>query len=269
MITTRSNDEWHTLAGNPRDAGRALIDWVADISTMVRVVGSPDGVRELAYDVAEGSALWHLDRLSFALLARVAGGIPGTELTGTKVSRWFKARGDRDLVLRELSDELARLLYVLNIVSEVPGLTWAATSAQGLPYWHAERAFEALLTLLTGNEADGRRMRDMWSENQETTAWNLKMLAGEKRAASVLVAVAADGNTARVTLPGDGTLYEAGRVGGDSGLFWVTDEMGDVIGHAPAWLGVGRKLAEYYGLHETDAPVAVEYLADAQQQARA
>jgi hypothetical protein len=68
-----------------------------------------------------------------------------------------------------------------------------------------------------------------------------------------------------VTLPGDGTLYEAGRVSGDSDLFWVTDDTGDVIGHVvPAWPAVGRTLADYAGLHETDAPVVVEYEADKQ-----
>jgi hypothetical protein len=188
MITNRTYDVWRTLVSTPTDAGRALVDWVADVSTVVRHVGSPAGVRELADDVTEGTVLWHLDRLYVTLVTRVAaGGAPGSELTGQKLTDWYEARGDRGLMLRELSDELGRMLYVLNIVSETPGLTWAATSANGMPYWHAERAFQALLTLLTGNETDGARMRELWSENQEDTAWNLTVLAVEKREASVVV----------------------------------------------------------------------------------
>lgn len=92
MITNRSYDTWRTLAGNPRDAGRALIDWVADISTVVRHVGSPGGVRELADDVTEGTVLWHLDRLHIGLVTRVTGGAPSTELTGQKLTGWYEAR---------------------------------------------------------------------------------------------------------------------------------------------------------------------------------
>lgn len=73
---------------------------------------------------------------------------------------------------------------------------------------------------------------------------------------SVLVTVAADGDTAVVDLPG-GLTCQAGRVA-DSGLYWVADEVGTVVAHSPFWPEVGHILARAYG-YLTDIAVVVEY----------
>jgi hypothetical protein len=167
------------------------------------------------------------------------------------------ARAGADAKLRALADALADVLRAANVASGEPGLETVANSAVGTLYWHVEQAHRLVLTRVSGgNRADGDRLHELWSDNLEDTSWNVQVLANEKRAASVVVSVAADGDTATITLPG-GADCEAGRIAG-SGVFWVADEVGEVIARAPAWPGVGRALADHYEL-PSDTAVVVEY----------
>lgn len=262
MITSKDYDGWRELAdADPVAAVRALADYAGDLVTLVRVVAGVKGLTRLA-DGAPDGTLHHAERLYAGLVTRVTTGRGNTGATPDVLTRWTTdAVADRDKVLRTLADQFGQLLYVLNVVGDdLPGrdLAW---SEEGKPYWHAERAHTAVLTVLTGNAEDGRRLHDLWSDCQEDTAWNLKTLAEQKRAESVIVTVAADGNTAKVVLPG-GLDCDAGRVA-ETGLFWVADEVGDVIGHDPAWPGIGRKLADHYR-YPDNTVVLVEYAAQAQ-----
>lgn len=171
---------------------------------------------------------------------------------------WVELAKDRDAALRALADELGHLLYVMNIVSGGPAedLRQVAHSGEARPFWHVEQAHILLLTQLTGDPADGQRLHDLWSGTLEDTAWNQRILADQKRARRVLVTVAADGDTATIDLP-DGPRCHAGRVA-DSGLFWVADTLGTVIGHSSAWPGLGRVAANAYAVPH-DIAVVVEY----------
>jgi hypothetical protein len=261
-ITSKGYDEWKALAGDGLElagdavaAMRAVVDYTTDILTVVRTVATVTGVAtRVALAEGEGSVVWHTERAVAGMVPLVTGGTAESDVTPTMLGEWLNlAHRDRDRFLEVLADEFGWLLYVANMVSAHDSI-WSVTSdVEGRPYWHVQRAHIAVLTLLTGSEDDGERLHELWAGNQADTAHNRKVLAEEKRANSVIVTVAADGNTATVVLPG-GLDCEAGRVGDDSGLFWVADEMGDVIGHSPAWLGVGELLAKHYGY----PPEAVE-----------
>lgn len=269
MISNRSHDDWQRLAvgntfnasevGDPVAAARALTDWAADILSVLRAVSV---VIPALADSSEGSLFWHTERLHAGLATLVTGGVASTNLTPDLLAAWpLHAGAMRDAtVLRNLADEYGFLLYVLNMASGAKPLRSVAHSAQGLPYWHAEQAHIAVLTLLTGSAEDARAVHGYWSDNQEDTEWNLKVLAEDKRARSVVATVAADGDSAKFAMP-DGTELDGGRMGDPSGVFWGADEMGDVVAHGSTWGEVASKLVEHGG-YGVDTPVIVEYAAD-------
>lgn len=259
MITEKTYDEWAQLGkGDPADSVAALRDLAADLVSVARELAQA-GVFGPLGEV--GNASRAVQRSTQAVHAGiVATGVatadPVVGATPEVLATWRKL--DRDTALRDLADACAWLLYVMNIVGDnvPPGVASLARQDDGLPYQYAVDAHRAVLTVLTGESNDAARMQQLWSENHEDTAWNLRQLVEQKRFESVRVVVAADGNTATVRLPG-GLDCEAGRVA-DGGLFWVADEMGDVIGHAPAWDGIGRTLAGHYG-YSSGTAVLVEY----------
>jgi hypothetical protein len=266
MITKRDHDAWRVLAlGDFWDhsvqadvvaATRALADWTADILTVLRAVAV--FIPEVG-DSKAGSLFWHAERLHAGLTTLVTGGTASTDLTPDLLTTWERMSGENPRkVLTYLADEFGHVLYMLNVMSDSPYLRSVASESEGKPYWHAGKAHVAVLTLLTGSAEDGRAVHDYWSGNQEDTVHNLGMLAQDKRAASAIVTVAADGNTAMIELPSLGELT-AGRVA-NGGLFWVADEVGTVVGHGSSWAEVGTLLATHYG--HGDAPVIVEYALD-------
>lgn len=265
MITEKTYDEWAELGkGDPADSVAALRDLAADLVSVVRelaqagVFGPLGEVGNAARAVLRSGQAVHAGIVATG----VAVADPVVGVTPEVLTTW---RGlDRERALCDLADTYAWLLYVMNMVGDnVPqGVTSLAQQSEGLPCQYAVDAHRAVLTVLTGEANDAARVHDLWSDNHESTAWNLRQLAEQKRGESVRVVVAADGNTATVRLPG-GLDCDAGR-GADGGLFWVTDEMGDVIGHAPAWDGIGRTLADHYGYRPSTA-VLVEYAEDRAQ----
>lgn len=268
MITSKAWDDWGKLAtgdmwdptvvANPQAAARALADWAADILTVLRAVSAE---LPAVGDSAEGSLFWHTERLYAGLLPFVTGGTASTDLTPDQLATWPRhAAANRDAALHSLADEFGFVLYVLNAVSGADSLHKLASSSEGMPYRHAEKAHVAVLTLLTGSRDDALAVHDLWSGNQEDTAHNLEVLTERKRAESVVVTVAADGNTATFAMP-DGGQQDGGRMGDPSGVLWGTDEGGDVVAHGSSWPEVATKLAEYAGWG-ADTPVIVEYAAD-------
>jgi hypothetical protein len=251
-IMDKGYDEWEELAETPARAARVVADWMADVLTVVRVLHAA-GVTGLL----DGPLYWHVEQAYTGVTAELSEGAatPATVLTMAELATWAERTGDREAVLTDLADEFGcyGLRFVLNQVSVNEGLRYLGSDAKGTPQGHIRQAHRAVLTLLTGSPEDAEALDDLWAENFEDTTWNREVLARQKRAASVIVTVAADGDTATVVLPG-GLDCKAGRVGGDSGLFWVADEMGDVIGRSPTWLGVGELLAKHYGY----PPEAVE-----------
>lgn len=268
MITKKTHEDWQHLAtGDPWDtaikpdvvaAVRALTDWTADILTVMRAVAV---YIPAVGDSATGSLFWHAERVHAGLATLVTGGTASTDLNPGLLTTWGQMPGENPRkALTYLADEFGYLLYVLNAVSGASELRGVASSSEGMPYWHAERAHVAVLTLLTGSAEDGQALHDHWSGNQEDTTWNLKLLAEDKRARSVVVTVAADGDTAKFLMP-DGTEQDGGHMGEPAGVLWGTDESGDVVAHGSCWSEVATKLIEHGG-YGVDTPVIVEYAAD-------
>lgn len=172
--------------------------------------------------------------------------------------KWAKLAGDPEAKWREAADLLSGVLYELNIAAGDDGPHELATSREGTAYWFVERALmAALLGVTGGNEADAWRLRELWADNQEDTAYNLGVLAAEKRAASVIVTMAADHKSATVMLPG-GIDCTAGQLEGGE-LVWVADEVGSEIGTGLDYEQVARLLADHYG-YPPETAVVVEYL---------
>lgn len=181
MITYGTYDEWRNLVTlDPVRAQRALADAAGDLVMVVRVLGSRPGLGRLC-DSSAGGTLCHAERAYAGLLTRVSGGYGATAATFGTMTPWIMvALADRHRVLIKLADEFARLLYLLNIIGQdLPGPS-LASDAKGQPYWHVARAHIAVLTLLTGDAADGHRLHDLWADNMEDTAWNLRVLETEK-----------------------------------------------------------------------------------------
>lgn len=261
MISDTSYSEWQDLAADPARAVRALTDWTADIATVMRAVAPLYHRLGGLADSREGHAFRHVERAHVGLAAHANSGTARTVVTMNLLATWASLP-DRDRLLRTLADELARLLFMLNVASGGPGMWWLASSEPDTPYWHVERAHIAVLTLLTGDHGDAVRLHDLWSDNHADTAWNLRVLADQKRAESVVMTVAADGNTATIALP-DGREGTAGRVGAAVGTVWVNDtETGTIVGHAPAWAEAGALLAARHGYHPNTTPVIVDYATD-------
>lgn len=267
VIDERNDDDWKALVfgdewtDKPTVPGtaalRALTDYAADIVTVMRTLGSITATGPLG-KAGHGSALWHGERAFAGLATRATGGRSASALTTDRVVAWATVAGiDSRQALSLLADEWGRLLHVLNVASGHPDLHWVATSSADSVYGHAEGAHIAVLTLLAGNGDDGRRLHELWSDNQETTEHNMRILVQDKRAASVIVTVAADGDTATLTLPGNTEQYTAGRVEGQ-GLLWVADPEGEVIGHRSAWTALGQLLIGHY-FYPANTPVIVEY----------
>lgn len=269
-IDERDYDGWRELVFGDTSAPepvvdgaqalRALADYAADIVTVMRALGGVEATAELC-SVQRYSALWHAERVWLGLVSRATGGRSSSALSTDRMSAWTTLAGiDRAQTLTLLADECGWLLYVLNVASGNRDIGWVASSRDDTAYGHAERAHTAVLTLLADNAEDGRRLHELWSGNQEPTAHNLRVLTEEKRAAAVIVTVAADGDTATITLPDEANLHTAGRVQ-DEGLLWVADPSSEVIGHNSAWIGIGELLVRHYE-YPTDTAVIVEYAAD-------
>lgn len=267
IMDGRTWDEWHALSeGDPGVSVRALADAAGDLRAMAEtlvmagVFGPLGQYGDAALLVMDHAADVHIELLRTG----IATGEPTDGATARVRDEWRAM--DRDTALRELADEFGQLLYLLNMCGDnVPdGVPVLSTQSPGSIYQHAIDGHVAALTMLTGNGKDARRLHDLWSDNFEATEHNLTVLVAEKRAESVVVVVAASGNTASVTLP-DGTSVAAGRVA-DSGVFWVADENGSVVGRSPAWPGIGRVAADWHGYG--DAAVVVEYAADGARGAR-
>lgn len=251
-------DEWTDKPTVPGTAAlRALTDYAADIVTVMRTLGSITAISSLG-KAGHGSALWHGERVFAGLATRATGGRSASALTTDRVVAWATLAGiDSPRALSLLADEWGRLLSVLNMASSHPDLNWVATSSADSVYGHAEGAHTAVLTLLAGNGDDGRQLHELWSDNQETTEHNMRVLAEDKRAASVIVTVAADGDTATITMPRNAEQYTAGRVEGQD-LLWVADSDGEVIGHRSAWTALGQLLIGQF-FYPADTAVIVEY----------
>lgn len=182
MITRRSDDQWSELFHNREAVLRALTDWAADILTVIRMVpGLADLTKPAGGHLYTG--YWHAEQLCMVLIGNSTGSQAATELTPDLLAQ--VAEADRDVLLSELADEYAHMLYVLNRASGAPELNWLASSFRNTAYWHAERAHTAVLTLLSGSKADGRRLHELWSDNHQNTAYNLRLLAAEKRHESI------------------------------------------------------------------------------------
>lgn len=260
MVNERSFDDWReAVLRDAQQSVRDLTDWSADILTVLRLVTAAGVAGLMGVGTVDGETYMQAEHLHAALFSHQPYRYANTNLTTkTVVMDWMDvARSDRDKVLVALADEFARMLYVLNLVSAGDGLARLASDREGYPYHYAQRAHVAVLTLLTGSAVDGRRVHELWSSNSEDTAWNLAVVADEKRAASVVVTVAADGNGATVALPGDPTDYLVTRKAWDSALFEVRDEVGDVVGTALEFAALGTALAGHYRL-KADVRVIVE-----------
>lgn len=259
MIGTRTRQEWEAVSRDPVQTVRALADWTADILTVMRLVSGAAGMAGLA-DSKPGTAYYHAEQVRHWLVERATGGMTHTDITPELVARWVGLAADRTRALSLLADELGGLLVILNAASGGNAGLWAlAASAEGGPYWHAGRAHQHVLALLAGNREDGYLLHELWSDNQESTQYNLALLQQTKEDTAVVVRVAADGDSATITTPGSIDPAVAGRTEGSGGLFWVT-ALGsdDVIGHEPSWAGVGHLVARYHNYPE-DTRVIVDY----------
>lgn len=253
MIIEKTYDEWVELAGQPVTAVRVVADWLGNIVTVVRVLHTT-GVTGLL----DGPAFRHIEQAYAGVASRVDGGAtPAVAIGLHEVAVWAEHAADRDTVLAALADELQQVVYRMNMLGVDGVARFLAGGSENQPYWHVLRAHTAVLTVLTGSEADGEALHELCMDNWDDTAWNLRNLADDKRARTVTVRVAAGENTATVTLPHGAAEYKAGRVGGYLRLFWVADDEGDVVGNSPTWQGVGETLAKAYMY--ADPIVVVEY----------
>lgn len=260
MIGTKDREDWEQISGDPVQTVRALADWTADILTVMRLVSDAAGLAGLA-DSKAGTAYYHAEQVRHWLVGRATGGMTHTDITPELVARWVGYSAHRTQALMLLADEIADLLIILNQVSGGGAGLWTlAVSAEGGPYWHAGRAHQYVLALLTGTLEDGYLLHELWSDNQEPTAHNVELLQQHKQGNAVVVRVSADGNTATITIPGSDEHSNAGRVA-ESGLYWVT-ALGsdDVIGNDSSWPGVGHLVASYYNF-PPDVRVIVDYTA--------
>lgn len=254
-----NSDEWTELSRDGNAAVRALADWALDTVTVIRVVAGLPDMSELTESKPD-TVYWHAERLYVVLAAHTSAGTV-TTLIPDELTRWTARPINRDQLLRKLADRLGHLRSTLNTVSGSPGLSWLGSSTHGMPYWHAEKAHTAALTLLTGNPDDGRRLADMWVNNYEPTEYNQRLLTAEKRDESIIVTFAADGETATIRTP-DGSEHDVGRVMG-GGLFWVGGEKGNTeqdiaIGHHGAATALAHIVMDYHG-YDADTPVIIEY----------